>query len=407
MGMELLAPAGDMERLRMAVTYGADAVYLAGNDFGMRAFAGNFDRKGLREAVALCHGNGVSVHVTCNTMPRCGEVDRLPEWLEYLDAAGVDAAIVADLGVFRLAQRYAPRLKLHVSTQAGVSNHEAARAWHELGASRVILARELSLEEIREIRGRTPPSLEIEAFVHGAMCVSYSGRCLLSNYMADRDAQRGMCAQPCRYQYALMEEKRPGEYFPVYEENNETFIMNSRDMCMIDHIPDLMEAGLDSLKIEGRAKSAYYAAVVTGAYRRAVDAARAGEALDPVWRAELDKVSHRPYSTGFYYGPPGPYTGSARYIRDYQVCAVVETCDGAGNAVLSLRNKFSAGDSVELMGPGLRPVEFEAPPMEDTDGLPLMEPRRPEMKFRMRLPAAAKPLSLLRRRVDLSPKGTE
>ena len=398
MGMELLAPAGDMERLRMAVTYGADAVYLAGNDFGMRAFAGNFDRKGLREAVALCHGNGVSVHVTCNTMPRCGEVDRLPEWLEYLDAAGVDAAIVADLGVFRLAQRYAPRLKLHVSTQAGVSNHEAARAWHELGASRVILARELSLEEIREIRGRTPPSLEIEAFVHGAMCVSYSGRCLLSNYMADRDAQRGMCAQPCRYQYALMEEKRPGEYFPVYEENNETFIMNSRDMCMIDHIPDLMEAGLDSLKIEGRAKSAYYAAV---------DAARAGEALDPVWRAELDKVSHRPYSTGFYYGPPGQYTGSARYIRDYQVCAVVETCDGAGNAVLSLRNKFSAGDSVELMGPGLRPVEFEAPPMEDMDGLPLMEPRRPEMKFRMCLPAAAKPLSLLRRRVDLSPKGTE
>ncbi|OLR66212.1 peptidase U32 family protein [Intestinimonas butyriciproducens] len=407
MGMELLAPAGDMERLRMAVTYGADAVYLAGNDFGMRAFAGNFDRKGLREAVALCHGNGVSVHVTCNTMPRCGEVDRLPEWLEYLDAAGVDAAIVADLGVFRLAQRYAPRLKLHVSTQAGVSNHEAARAWHELGASRVILARELSLEEIREIRGRTPPSLEIEAFVHGAMCVSYSGRCLLSNYMADRDAQRGMCAQPCRYQYALMEEKRPGEYFPVYEENNETFIMNSRDMCMIDHIPDLMEAGLDSLKIEGRAKSSYYTAVVTGAYRRAVDAARAGEALDPVWRAELDKVSHRPYSTGFYYGPPGQYTGSARYIRDYQVCAVVETCDGAGNAVLSLRNKFSAGDSVELMGPGLGPVEFEAPPMEDTDGLPLMEPRRPEMKFRMRLPAAAKPLSLLRRRVDLSPKGTE
>ena len=237
--------------------------------------------------------------------------------------------------------------------------------------------------------------------------MSYSGRCLLSNYMTGRDSSRGACAQPCRYQYALMEEKRPGEYFPVYEENNETFIMNSRDMCMIDHIPDLMEAGLDSLKIEGRAKSSYYTAVVTGAYRRAGDAARAGEALDPVWRAELDKVSHRPYSTGFYYGPPGQYTGSARYIRDYQVCAVVETCDGAGNAVLSLRNKFSAGDSVELMGPGLRPVEFEAPPMEDTDGLPLMEPRRPEMKFRMRLPAAAKPLSLLRRRVDLSPKGTE
>ena len=404
---ELLAPAGDMERLRMAVAYGADAVYLAGASFGMRAFAGNFDEHTIYDATRLCKEAGVRTHVTINTMPRVDEVEQLPRWLEILQDAGVDAVIVADLGAFRLAERYAPALERHISTQASVSNPVTARAWYELGAKRVILARELSLEEVSAIRRGTPPGLEIEAFVHGAMCVSYSGRCLLSNYMADRDAQRGMCAQPCRYQYALMEEKRPGEYFPVYEENNETFIMNSRDMCMIDHIPDLMEAGLDSLKIEGRAKSAYYAAVVTGAYRRAVDAARAGEALDPVWRAELDKVSHRPYSTGFYYGPPGQYTGSARYIRDYQVCAVVETCDGAGNAVLSLRNKFSAGDSVELMGPGLRPVEFEAPPMEDMDGLPLMEPRRPEMKFRMRLPVAAKPLSLLRRRVDLSPKGTE
>ena len=404
MGMELLAPAGDMERLRMAVTYGADAVYLAGNDFGMRAFAGNFDRKGLREAVALCHGNGVSVHVTCNTMPRCGEVDRLPEWLEYLDAAGVDAAIVADLGVFRLAQRYAPRLKLHVSTQAGVSNHEAARAWHELGASRVILARELSLEEIREIRGRTPPSLEIEAFVHGAMCVSYSGRCLLSNYMADRDAQRGMCAQPCRYQYALMEEKRPGEYFPVYEENNETFIMNSRDMCMIDHIPDLMEAGLDSLKIEGRAKSAYYTAVVTGAYRRAVDAARAGEALDPVWRAELDKVSHRPYSTGFYYGPPGQYYANSRYVREWQVVALVMNCDAEGNATLSLRNKFRTGDTVELVGPDLRPFAMTVGQMQDESGAVLEEPRTPQMIFHMKLPKAVPPYTLVRHAVELSAK---
>ena len=405
--VELLSPAGDMERLRMSLAYGADAVYLAGLDFGMRSFAGNFTPDELRQAVSLCHRRGVAVHVTCNTMPRNDEIRRLPEWMEYLQDLGVDAVILADVGVLSLLKRYAPAVKAHISTQASVSNYEAARAWHELGAGRVILARELSLDEIALIRAKAPNALELEAFIHGAMCVSYSGRCLLSNYMADRDAQRGMCAQPCRYQYALMEEKRPGEYFPVYEENNETFIMNSRDMCMIDHIPDLMEAGLDSLKIEGRAKSAYYTAVVTGAYRRAVDAARAGEALDPVWRAELDKVSHRPYSTGFYYGPPGQYTGSARYIRDYQVCAVVETCDGAGNAVLSLRNKFSAGDSVELMGPGLRPVEFEAPPMEDTDGLPLMEPRRPEMKFRMRLPAAAKPLSLLRRRVDLSPKGTE
>ncbi len=451
MSIELLAPAGDMERLRMVVAYGADAVYLAGGDFGMRAFAGNFDRKELREAVELCHSRGVRVHVTCNTMPRCEEVDRLPEWLEYLDSVGVDAAIIADLGVFRMAEKYAPHLQRHISTQAGVTNHAVAQSWYDLGASRVILARELSLEEIRTIRAKTPKELEIEAFVHGAMCVSYSGRCLLSNsrvilarelsleeirtiraktpkeleieafvhgamcvsysgrcllsnYMTGRDAQRGMCAQPCRYKYALVEEKRPGEYFPVYEEDNETFIMNSRDMCMIDHLPELLEAGLSSLKIEGRAKSAYYAAVVTGAYRHGIDAALSGEPLDAVWRDELDKVSHRPYATGFYYGPPGQYTGDARYIRDYQVCAVVETCDAAGNAVLSLRNKFSAGMEVELLSPGLTPMTFAAPEMEDMDGLPLQEPKKPEMRFKMRLPRPVKPLSLLRRRVELSPQ---
>lgn len=405
--VELLCPAGDMEKLQMAVLYGADAVYLAGTSFGMRSFTGNFTPEELPKAIQFAHEHGVRVHVTVNTMPRNDEAAALPAWLEQLDAAGADALILADLGAFAMAGKYAPHCERHISTQQSIANYVCAQSWFDLGAQRVVLARELSLPEIITIREKVSPELELETFCHGAMCVSYSGRCLLSNYMTGRDSNRGQCAQPCRYQYALMEEKRPGEYFPVYEENNETFIMNSRDMCMIDHIPDLMEAGLDSLKIEGRAKSAYYAAVVTGAYRRAVDAARAGEALDPVWRAELDKVSHRPYSTGFYYGPPGQYTGSARYIRDYQVCAVVETCDGAGNAVLSLRNKFSAGDSVELMGPGLRPVEFEAPPMEDMDGLPLMEPRRPEMKFRMRLPVAAKPLSLLRRRVDLSPKGTE
>ena len=404
MSIELLAPAGDMERLRMVVAYGADAVYLAGGDFGMRAFAGNFDRKELREAVELCHSRGVAVHVTCNTMPRCEEVDRLPEWLEYLDSVGVDAAIIADLGVFRMAEKYAPHLQRHISTQAGVTNHAVAQSWYDLGASRVILARELSLEEIRTIRAKTPKELEIEAFVHGAMCVSYSGRCLLSNYMTGRDAQRGMCAQPCRYKYALVEEKRPGEYFPVYEEDNETFIMNSRDMCMIDHLPELLEAGLSSLKVEGRAKSAYYAAVVTGAYRHGIDAALSGEPLDAVWRDELDKVSHRPYATGFYYGPPGQYTGDARYIRDYQVCAMVETCDAAGNAVLSLRNKFSAGMEVELLSPGLTPMTFAAPEMEDMDGLPLQEPKKPEMRFKMRLPRPVKPLSLLRRRVELSPQ---
>ncbi len=393
---ELLAPAGDFERLRMAVAYGADAVYLAGGDFGMRAFAGNFTPEELERAVAFCHEKGVAVHVTCNTLPRNEEAARLPAFLERLEAVGADAVIVADLGVFRMAQKYAPHVKLHMSTQAGVANYESARMWHELGASRVILARELSLDEVRELRAKTPRELEVETFVHGAMCVSYSGRCVLSNYMTGRDAQRGACAQPCRYKYALMEEKRPGEYFPVEEDGKGAYIFSSRDMCMIDHIPELREAGVDSLKIEGRAKSAYYAAVVTNAYRHALDAAAEGTPLDPVWRSEVEKVSHRHYSTGFFFGEPGQYTADGRYIRRWQVVAQVESCDAAGNAVLSLRNKFARGDELELIGPGMAPVTFQVPAMEDMDGLPLNEPKTPQMKFRMKLPLAAAPLSLLR-----------
>jgi len=276
---ELLAPAGDMERLKMAVLYGADAVYLAGTDFGMRAFAGNFDPDELKAAVAYAHAHNVRVHCTINTMPRGDEIVRLPAHLERLNDAGVDAVIVADLGAFTLAGKYAPNCQRHISTQASISNYVTANAWYDLGASRVILARELSLEEIRTIRENTPAELEIEAFVHGAMCVSYSGRCLLSNYMTGRDASRGACAQPCRYHYALMEEKRPGEYFPIEEDEKGSYILNSRDMCMIDHLDDLLDVGLSSLKIEGRAKSAYYAAIVTGAYRHCLDDAAAGRLL--------------------------------------------------------------------------------------------------------------------------------
>ena len=394
--IELLAPAGDMERLRMSLAYGADAVYLAGTDFGMRSFAGNFTPEELKQAVALCHSRGVAVHVTCNTMPRNGEIARMPEWLEYLQELGVDAAILADVGVLSLLKKHAPRVKAHISTQASVSNYQAAAAWHELGASRVILARELSLDEIREIRAKIPRELEIEAFVHGAMCVSYSGRCLLSNYMTGRDANRGACAQPCRYQYALVEEKRPGEYFPIGEDAGGAYIMNSKDMCMIDHIPELIDAGLDSLKIEGRAKSAYYAAVVTGAYRHAIDAALDGRPLDPVWRDEVEKVSHRPYSTGFWFGQPGQYTADSRYVREWQILAVVESCGPDGTALLSLRNKFSAGDEVELIGPGIPPMTFIAPEMTDGDGLPLFQPRTPQMVFQMKLPRQVPPLSILR-----------
>ncbi len=380
----------------MAVAYGADAVYLAGSLFGMRAFAGNFDREELARAVEFAHSRGVRVHVTCNTMARNWEIAQLPEFLEYLEDIRADAVIAADLAVLMMCQKYAPHVAVHVSTQAGVTNYEMARAWHQLGARRVILARELSLNEIREIRDKTPEDLEIEVFVHGAMCVSYSGRCLLSNYMTGRDASRGACAQPCRYQYALMEETRPGEYFPVVEEAGETYILNSRDMCMIDHIPDLMEAGVDSLKIEGRAKSAYYTAITTAAYRHALDAGAEGRPLDPVWREEVEKVSHRHYSTGFYFGEPGQYTDSARYIRNWQVVAVVTECDDQGNAVLSLRNKFRSGDPVELVGPNVRAVSFLAPRMEDIQGQPLEEPKNPQMPFRMKLPFSVPPLSFLR-----------
>ena len=394
--IELLAPAGDMERLHMAVAYGADAVYLAGNAFGMRSFAGNFTPEELKSAVALCRSHGVRVHVTCNTMPRNDEAARLPEWLEDLNDVGVDAVILADVGVLALAKRYAPRVQCHISTQASIVNYQSARAWYDLGASRVILARELSLDEIREIRAKSPRELEIEAFAHGAMCVSYSGRCLLSNYMTGRDSNRGACAQPCRYQYALMEEKRPGEYFPVYEENGETYILNSRDMCMIDHVGELMDAGLDSIKLEGRAKSAYYAAIVTGAYRHAIDAAAAGLPLDPVWRDEVEHISHRHYSTGFYYGQPGQFTQDARYIRDWQVVAEVVSCDQRGLATASLRNKFAQGDAIELVGPDVRPVAFTAPMMADETGAPLEEPRHPQMKFQIQLPCYAPPHSFLR-----------
>ena len=402
--LELLSPAGDMERLKMSVLYGADAVYLAGTDFGMRSFAGNFTPEELPVAVEYAHSHGVKVHVTVNTMPRNHEVKDLPAYLERLNDAKVDALILADLGAFTLAGKYAPDCARHISTQQSIANYECAKAWYELGAQRVVLARELNLEEIRTIRANTPKELEIETFGHGAMCVSWSGRCLLSNYMTGRDSNRGACAQPCRYQYALMEEKRPGKYFPVYEDEKGTYILNSRDMCMIDHLQDLTDAGVDCIKIEGRAKSAYYAAVVTGAYRHAIDDLAAGCQPDPVWREEVEHVSHRIYSTGFYYGEPGQYTENSRYIRTWQICAIVESCDEKGLAVCSLRNKFAKGDELEIVGPDTRPFAFTAESMEDMEGVALEEPRTPQMRFTLQLPKQVPAYSILRKNVDLSAK---
>ena len=402
--LELLSPAGDMERLKMAVLYGADAVYLAGTAFGMRAFAGNFTPEELPQAVKFAHDHGVKAHVTVNIMPRNDEVALLPQYLEQLDDAGVDALIVADLGAFTLAGKYAPHCERHISTQQSIANYECAQAWFDLGAQRVVLARECSLKEVAEIRKKVDPKLEIETFGHGAMCVSYSGRCLLSNYMTGRDSNRGACAQPCRYQYALMEEKRPGEYFPVFEDEKGTYILNSRDMCMIDHLKDLMDAGVDCIKIEGRAKSAYYAAIVTGAYRHVIDDIYAGREIDQVWRDEVDHVSHRIYSTGFYYGEPGQYTQHSRYIREWQIVAKVESCDENGAAVCSLNNKFKVGDELEIVGPDLRPFTFHAQDIRDEEDNPLEEPRHPEMKFTMQLPKKVPALSMIRRSVDLSAK---
>ena len=397
--LELLSPAGDMERLEMAVRYGADAVYLAGTSFGMRSFAGNFNDEEMVRAVRFAHEHGVKVHATVNTMPRNDEVRNLPAHLEKLQAAGVDALILADLGAFTLAGKYAPNCERHISTQQSIANYECAQAWFDLGARRVVLARECSMPEIAEIRKKTDPALEIETFGHGAMCVSYSGRCLLSNYMTGRDSNRGACAQPCRYQYALVEEKRPGEFFPVFEDEKGTYILNSRDMCMIDHLQDLMDVGVDCIKIEGRAKSSYYAAIVTAAYRHVIDDLCAGRSVDPVWRDEVDKVSHRVYSTGFYYGYPGQYTDNSRYIRDWQVCAIVESCDESGLATCSLRNKFRKGDTMELVGPDTRPFAFTAGEMWDGENAPLEEPKKPEMVFTLQLDKPVPPKSIIRKAV--------
>lgn len=399
---ELLSPAGDMEKLKMSVLYGADAVYLAGTSFGMRSFAGNFSPEQLPKAVEYAHAHGVKVHVTVNTMARNAEIARLPEHLQLLEAVGVDALIVADLGAFILAGKYAPSCQRHISTQVSVANYETARAWYDLGATRVVLARELSLKEILQIREKVPETLELETFAHGAMCVSYSGRCLLSNYMTGRDSNRGACAQPCRYQYALVEEKRPGEYFPVFEDEKGTYIMNSRDMCMIDHVQDLMDAGIDCLKIEGRAKSAYYAAIVTSAYRHVLDAVAAGQPVDPVWRDEVEHVSHRHYSTGFFYGQPGQYYENSRYIRQWQVCAIVTACDENGLATLSLRNKFAAGDIIEVVGPDTKPFSMTAPLMFDAQGNEISEPKTPKMDFQMQLPQLVPAFSIIRHASELS-----
>lgn len=361
---EVLSPAGDMEALDAALRFGADAVYLAYTEFGMRTAPKNFDAEGLKIAVEKVHKMGKKLYLTCNTLPRFDQIERLPQFLQYAESVGVDAFIIADLGVFELAKKYAPKVARHISTQAGIVNHESAKAFYNMGAERVVLARELSLEEIAAIRQKTPKELEIECFVHGAMCVSFSGRCLISSYLTGRDANRGDCAQPCRWKYHLYEENREGQFFPVEEENGGTFLYNSKDMCMIEHIPELIKAGVTSLKIEGRAKTAYYTAVTTNAYRKAVDEYLAyngdNYSLSPWIKEELEKISHRAYSTGFYMGTePGQNTENGGYIRRYDLVAFCEESEDF-QSIITQRNKFYVGDTLDVLPPSGYSFETKA-----------------------------------------------
>ncbi len=379
---ELLSPAGDAERLEAAVRFGANAVYLAGKEFGMRSASPNFSREGLAQAVEYAHKNGVKVHLTCNTLAHNGELQRLPDFFTYAQSVGTDAFIIADVGIMRMAQKYAPKVKIHVSTQAGVVNYETAKAFYELGASRVVLARELRLDEIAEIRAKTPKQLELEAFVHGSMCVSFSGRCLLSSYLTGRDANRGECAQPCRWKYALMEETRPGQYMPIYENETGSYILNSKDLCMVNHLPELARAGITSFKIEGRAKSSYYTAVTANAYRHAIDAIPLAPSPLPSWiPEELEKISHREYSTGFYFGgEPGQVYGTGGYVRKYEVIAVCTHC-ADGTAVLSQRNRFYDGDTADVLEPGKKPYMLRLSGITDENGEPVASANHAQMNI--------------------------
>lgn len=351
--MELLSPAGNMEKLKTALHFGADAVYLAGKRFGLRAFADNFDDAGLRDAVGLAHAEKKKVYVTLNVFAHNADFDGLEEYVRYLAAIGADAVIVSDLGILALVKKCAPNMEIHISTQANTTNKYAAKFYADYGVKRVVLARELALEEIRQIRDFLPPEMELEAFVHGAMCVSYSGRCLLSDFMAGRHSNHGECAQSCRWEYAVAEKTR-GEYMPVDQDERGTYIFNSKDLNMIEHVPLLAAAGVYSLKIEGRVKSAYYVASVTKAYRRAIDLYESGKAysLPNAVRDCLHKTSHRMFSTGFYFGDRGAQCyETSKALSDYDFCAVVVE-PRRGGAVVEMRNRFRVGDELEVLSAG-------------------------------------------------------
>lgn len=403
--VELLAPAGNLEKLKMAIIYGADAVYLGGKDYGLRAYADNFTLEQMEEGIKFAHDRGKKVYLTLNIIPHNEDLEHLEGYIKRICHMGIDGTIVADPGMFYMVKNICPQMDIHLSTQANNTNWASALFWHKQGVKRIILARELSLKEIARIREKTPPDLQLEVFVHGAMCISYSGRCLLSNYMADRDSNRGQCAQPCRWKYHLVEEKRPGEYMPVFEDERGTYIFNSKDLCMIGHIHRLIEGGVGSLKIEGRMKSSYYVATVTGAYRKAIDdyySDPESYSPDPLLLDEVSKVSHREYSTGFYLGEDGPGSQvykSSSYIREYDFVGIVVDYDPeTGYGRIEQRNPITLGDEIEIMVPRGGFFTQKITGMLDGEKNPITRAPHPRMTLYIPLDRPVAEFSILRRK---------
>ena len=403
--VELLAPAGSLEKLKMAVVYGADAVYMGGEAYGLRAYAENFDRNEMEQGIDFAHSHGKKVYVTMNIIPHNNDFTGMAEYIKKLESMGVDAIILSDPGVLSLVKETAPDMEIHLSTQANNTNWRSALFWYKQGVKRIILARELSLNEIKEIRQNTPDDLQLEIFVHGAMCISYSGRCLLSSYMAGRDSNRGLCAQPCRWKYYLVEEKRPGEYMPVYENDRGTYIFNSKDLNMLEYIPEILDAGITSLKIEGRMKSSFYVATVVKAYREAIDSYCENPdkyVFRKEWMEEVCKVSHREYSTGFYFGESknkGQIYKYSSYIREYEFIGMVLDYDkSTGIAKVEQRNKMNVGDEIEVVSPGKDFFVQKITEMRNEDGESIESAPHPQMIVYMPMEQEVGKYTMLRKK---------
>jgi len=401
---ELLAPAGSLAKLKYAIEYGADAVYIGGEEFSLRVAAKNFSTSEIKEGIEYAHARGKKVYITANIIPHNEDLKDFPDFVKEVDSLGADAIIVSDLGLFSIVKEVAPNLDIHISTQANNTNYMSAKMWYKLGAKRVILARDLSFKEIGEIRDNILPDQELECFVHGAMCVSYSGRCLLSNYLTHRDANKGACSHPCRWKYYLMEEKRPGEYMPVFENDRGTFLYNSKDLCMVKHIPDLIRAGINSFKIEGRVKNELYVATVVGAYRRAIDSFYEDPdnfVIEPDILQELEKVSHREYTTGFYYNKPDEnnqlYTSNT-YIQDYTIAAVVLDYDPETHiATVEQRNRFFKDEELEVISPHRKSFGFKSEYMTDENGENIDVAPHPQMIVKLKIDSEVVPYSIIRK----------